>query len=325
MQGGQDATLSLSPLHSRGEGERSEQGGHLFLSSLRSLPRTAYPCRHRAPLFTLTLSLSLLLLLSACNRAPVTSWQGYAEGEYVYVAAPRSGRLLALAVRKGETVNAGAPLFRLDPEPEATAVAEARKRLEQAGFRRDDLGSGERPSEIAALVAQRDQARAARDLAQTELSRQESLFAENVTSRELLDRSRAALEQSRALVAELDARLTTARLGGRSGQRQALSAEAAALGEALRQAEWNLSQKSPMAPQSGLVFDTLFEIGELVPAGTPVVVLLPASGRKARFYVPEPQLAGLFTPATESSSASTAANSPPRSASSRRKPNIPRR
>jgi HlyD family secretion protein len=201
--------------------------------------------------------------------------------------------LLELAVRKGETIAAGAPLFRLDPEPEATVVAEARQRLEQAGFRRDDLGSGERPSEIAALIARREQARVARDLAQKEFIRQESLFSEHVTSRELLDRSRAALEQSRALVAELDARLTTARLGGRSGQRQALSAEAAALGEALRQAEWNLAQKSPMAQTSGLVFDTLFEVGELVPASTPVVVLLPASGRKARFYVPELQLASL--------------------------------
>ena len=246
----------------------------------------------RTPLI-LSFSLFLLLLLSACNRDPATSWQGYAEGEYVYVAAPRGGRLLELAVRKGENVNVGAPLFRLDPEPEATAVAEAQQRLEQAGFRRDDLGRGERPSEIAALQAQRDQARAARDLAQTELLRQESLFAENVTSRELLDRSRAAAQQSAATVAELDARLTTARLGGRSGQRQALSAEAAAIGEALRQAEWNLSQKSPAAPNSGLVFDTLFEVGELVPAGTPVVILLSASGRKARFYVPEPQLASL--------------------------------
>ncbi len=234
-----------------------------------------------------------LLILSACNRDPATSWQGYAEGEYVYVAAQRSGRLLEMAVRKGETVNAGTPLFRLDPEPEATAVAEAQQRLEQAGFRRDDLGSGERPSEIAALQAQREQARVARDLAQKELIRQESLFAENVTSRELLDRSRAAAQQTAAVVAELDARLTTARLGGRIGQRQALSAEAAALGEALRQAEWHLSQKSPTAPQSGLVFDTLFEVGELIPSGTPVVILLPETGRKARFYVPEPQLAGL--------------------------------
>lgn len=236
---------------------------------------------------------TILLLLTACQRDVATSWQGYAEGEYVYVAAPRSGRLLELPVRRGETITAGAPLFRLDPEPEAAVVAEAQRRYEQAGFRRADLESGERPSEIATLSAQREQARVARDLAQSELLRQENLFTGNATSREQLDRSRAAREQSRAAVTELDARLITARLGGRSKQKQALSAEAAALGEMLRQAEWNLAQKNPLAPTSGLVFDTLFEPGELVPAGAPVVVLLPASGRKARFFVPGPQLAAL--------------------------------
>lgn len=50
----------------------------------------------RTPHF-LILLLSLFLL-TACDRNPVTSWQGYAEGEYVYVAAPRGGRLLGWAV-----------------------------------------------------------------------------------------------------------------------------------------------------------------------------------------------------------------------------------
>lgn len=236
---------------------------------------------------------TLLFVLSACQTEKTRNWQGYAEGEYVYIAAPRSGRLLELAVRKGETVSSGVTLFQLDPEPEAAVVSEAQRRYEQAGFRREDLESGDRPSEIAALTAQREQARVARDLAQSEFLRQESLFTGNATSREQLDRSRAAREQSRAAVAELDARLTTARLGGRSNQKQALSAETAALGETLRQAQWNLAQKSLLAPISGLVFDTLFEVGELVPTGTPVVILLPEAGRKARFYVPEPQLAGL--------------------------------
>lgn len=242
------------------------------------------------PLF---LGLSFSCLLSACQRDSPPPWQGYGEGEYLYLASPRSGQLQALNVRKGETVNAGTPLFQLDPEPEKTSVAEARRRLEQAGFRRDDLGSGARPSEIATLAAQRDQARAARDLAEAEYLRQKNLFAAKVTTQEQLDRSRAEREKTQAAVAELDARLTTARLGGRTNQRQALSAEAAALSETLHQAEWNLGQKNLSAPKSGLVFDTLFEPGELVPAGRPVVILLPEEGRKALFYVPEEQLAGL--------------------------------
>lgn len=239
----------------------------------------------------LWLAAALVLLVSACRNEPGPLWQGYAEGEYVYVASPRSGRLLELAVRKGETVNPGALLYRLDPEPEASAVAEAQRRLDQAGFRAADLGEGERPSELAALAARRDQARAARDLAQAELARRERLFANDVIPREQLDQAASQFDQQQAAVAELDARLTTARLGGRRGQQQALSAEAAALGEALRVAEWNLSQKSPVAPGAALVFDTLYEVGELVPANSPVVVLLPPQGRKARFYVPETQLA----------------------------------
>jgi hypothetical protein len=38
------------------------------------------------------------------------------------------------------------------------------------------------------------------------------------------------------------------------------------------------------------VVDTLFVKGEWVPAGAPVVSLLPAANVKARFFVPEPQL-----------------------------------
>lgn len=235
----------------------------------------------------------LFLLLTACHSNEVTPWQGYAEGEYLYIAAQRSGRLQELSARRGERVAAGTPLFRLEPEPEASAAAEARQRLEQAGFRRDDLEQGARPSELAILEAQLMQAQVARDLAETEFVRQESLFAENVTPRELLDRSRATLDQASAAVTELQARLTSARLGGRNGLRHALNAEAKALKESLRLAEWNLAQKNLSAPTSGLVFDTLFEIGEVVPAGAPAIILLPETGRKARFFVPEAALSTL--------------------------------
>lgn len=239
------------------------------------------------------LGLLALLPLAGCSQGPAPGWQGYAEGVYVYVAASRGGRLLELPVRKGEEVQAGALLFRLDPEPEATALAEARQRLEQAGYRAADLASGERPSELEALQARREQARAALELARTELGRHERLQASGVIPREQLDRSRTEVKQKEGLVAELDALIATARLGGRSGQRQALSAEVDALREKVRQAEWQLEQKSVFATSSALVFDTLFEPGELVPAGTPVVVLLPPEGRKARFYVPEEAIASL--------------------------------
>ena len=53
------------------------------------------------------------------------------------------------------------------------------------------------------------------------------------------------------------------------------------------QAQWRLGQKTQPAPRSGLVHDTFFVPGEWVPAGKPVVSLLPPENIKLRFFVPE--------------------------------------
>ena len=47
------------------------------------------------------------------------------------------------------------------------------------------------------------------------------------------------------------------------------------------------------APVSGLVEDTFYAQGEWVPAGSPVVAMLPPQNIKVRFFVPEPQLGAL--------------------------------
>ncbi|MNN69017.1 putative efflux pump membrane fusion protein [compost metagenome] len=41
------------------------------------------------------------------------------------------------------------------------------------------------------------------------------------------------------------------------------------------------------ATQPGLVYDTPYRLGEWVPAGSPVVRMLPPGNVKVRFYVPE--------------------------------------
>jgi len=58
----------------------------------------------------------------------------------------------------------------------------------------------------------------------------------------------------------------------------------------LASADWNYTQKFQSAPQGGLVFDTLYRVGEWVDAGHPVVVLLPPSDIEVRAFVPETQI-----------------------------------
>ena len=209
------------------------------------------------------------------------------------VAAPRGGRLEQLPVRRGAGVEAGAHLFSLDAREEAAAVAEAEQQVARAEKQLADLGKGGRRSELAALTAARDQARSNRDLARSEAERRRELRQGGLVTAEEDERARTAFERAEALLAQREAELATARLGARNDQQQAAAAAVGAVRARLEQAQWALGEKRQAAPVAGLVFDTLFEPGEYVPAGRPVVSLLQQGNIQIRFFVPEPALSRL--------------------------------
>jgi HlyD family secretion protein len=216
--------------------------------------------------------------------------QGYVEGEFVYVASPLAGAVDALHVQRGQQVKAGEPLFALQDAPERAARDEAQRRLAQARANLEDARKGRRQPEIAALEAQLEQARAAQAFSEKEFARQQELLRTGAAARQEIDRARSASEQDRQRVAQLEAEMKTARLGARSDQIEAAEANVQAQEATLAKAEWDLSQKSQSAPAAGLVFDTLFRQGEWVPAGRPVVALLPPSNIKVRAFVPETRI-----------------------------------
>ncbi|WP_280153140.1 HlyD family efflux transporter periplasmic adaptor subunit [Piscinibacter sp. XHJ-5] len=238
-------------------------------------------------------AIALLVVLAGCSRAPDPAWSGYVEGEYVYVAAPLGGSLETLAVRRGEVVKQGAPLFALESASEQAAREEAAARLVGARAQASDAEKGRRPDELAVTQAQFAQARAEADVAAAEYERQRALLAQGFISRSRLDDARAAMEQSRQRVAEMTAALRVARLPAREDERLAAQASAQAAQQALRQSEWRTQQKQQRAPADATVADTYFRAGEWVPAGQPVVALLPPGQTKARFFVPEAELASL--------------------------------
>ena len=227
-------------------------------------------------------------MLVTCNRPPSDRVQGYVEGEFVYVASPFAGQLEALSVRRGGQVRAGEALFALERVSEKAARDEAERRLSQALANVEDARKGKRPTEIDSLKAQLKQAQAALRLSSREVVRQEGLREVPGAAVELeVDRARSARDQDRQRVAQLEADLNTALLGSRTDQVIAAEAEVRAREAALAKAEWEFAQKRQQAPKSGLVFDTLYREGEWVPAGRPVVVLLPPENIKVRAFVSE--------------------------------------
>lgn len=236
---------------------------------------------------------ALLLALSACQPAADTGWSGYAEGDYVYVAAPVAGTLAALPVAAGQPVASGALLFALDDVPARQASAEAVARQSVAQAQADNTAKGRRADEIAMTRAQLVQARAVAERADAEWQRQQTLVAQDFISRSRLDDARSAAVQARARVAELEAALRVAELPARPDEQRAARAGADAAGEVTAQARWRLQQTRQQAPLAAQVADTFYRVGEYVPAGQPVLSLLPPGGRKLRFYVPEAERGAL--------------------------------
>lgn len=231
------------------------------------------------------------MMLLAADAAPVL--HGYVEGEYARLAAPEGGRLSELRVARGDRVKAGSVVALLDAEDEEARLAQARARLGQAEATLADLREGKRTPEIDALLAQRAQAEASLRYSEAQYKRQKQLRAERVISEDRLDQSLTEYQRDQARLAELAAEIELARLPARADQIAAAEAAAAAVRAEVRQAEWRLGQRTLKAPADALVADTLFVEGEFVPAGTPVVSLLPPGNVKVRFFVPEPMLARL--------------------------------
>lgn len=238
-------------------------------------------------------ALGVLAILAGCADKPAPAWSGYAEGDYVYVAAPLAGALATLSVQAGQQVDAGAPLFALDDRPERAARAEGEARLAQAAAQAANLAKGRRADEIAVVQAQLAQARAQAELATADLARQQQLVAQGFISAARLDDAQAALAQARSRVAELSAALQVARLPSRGDERQAAQAATDAAAQALRQQQWREHQMRQAAPAAAVVADTYFRVGEWVGAGMPVVSLLPHGATKARFFVPEAEFGAL--------------------------------
>jgi HlyD family secretion protein len=240
-----------------------------------------------------TLVVVALITFAGCQRERAAGWQGYLEGEFVYVASPLAGRLEQLAVHKGARVEAGAPLFMLEQASEIAGQQEAANRLRSAKARLADLKKGLRPSELSALEARLEQARAAAELSKRELDRLSDLFKTGAIAASEFDRGRLTHDRNLRAVEELDAQLETARLGGRIDAIAAAEADVAAAAAAKDRADWAVNQKTQTAPRPALVYDTLYWQGEFVASGAPVISLLPPENLKARFFVPEAEFARL--------------------------------
>ena len=229
--------------------------------------------------------LVVCIIGTSCKKDEPVYFQGYLEADYIYISSETGGTLEELAVTKGDWVEKDILLFKLDATPLKALRDQARAQLRQARAQTADLEQPSRPSEISAQDAVVAQQQAVTELSAIVSKRQYELMQDGATPEEDYDQAQYTHQQNQAALLQTEAQLATAHLGSRTNQILAAHHNETAMKEALEHAEWQLKQTQKAVPTYSFVYDTLYRVGEYVPAGNPVVILLPPENIKLRFFV----------------------------------------
>ena len=199
-----------------------------------------------------TMIFALALFAAACGQRSSEVLQGYGEADYIYLASQETGVVAELFVREGDQVEAGAPIFRLDPDRlglQAESVAAQRNAL------------------VDALRAAQAQA----ELTRRTYARTAELAERGFAPRAKLDADRAARDGAAADV-------------------QRAQRELAGAGAERGLAETRVADLNGAAPAAGAIQQIYHRPGEVVAAGAPIAALLTPANMKVRFFAPEAML-----------------------------------
>ena len=231
-------------------------------------------------------SLSIALLLAACAKETPQAL-GTLEYDRVTLPAPVAERIVAIDVREGQQVEAGARLLVLErtrTEAQAEAArAEAQRQREALG----ELEAGPRQERIAQARAALAAAQAGAIDANAYYARLRPLGVRKLVAAADVDRARAASAsadaQAKLARAALDELLNGSR---REDIAQGEAAVRAAEAQATAQVA-TLDKLDVRAPRAGRIDSLPYKLGDQAPVGSPLAILLVGEAPYARVYVPE--------------------------------------
>lgn len=222
------------------------------------------------------------LLARRGAEAEGSAFTGYVVSDNIYMTAPAPGTLSEIAVRRGDRVAAGQPLFRIDPTVRAAETDRARAQISgaEAGVAQQRAALSRAQADLAA--AQADADRSGIEAARLAAAQREKPGA---VAQLQLDQATAAHKAALGRRDAARAALTSASAAISASQAQVRQAQAG-LASARRQ----LDDLAPVSPVAGRIEEIMFKPGESVAANAPVVAIVPDGEVKVRFYVPEPSL-----------------------------------
>ena len=192
---------------------------------------------------------------------PIIEWDEFIGRmqavETVEVRARVGGYLEALYMKEGDSVEAGDPLFLIDPRPYEAVLSEAKAALSEAKSAVVEAKALEVQS-----VAQRDQVAARLDLAKTQMARFGRLIKQRAVAQDEYDTKESVTQQAVADLAAANASIKSAKARTVSATAAVESAAAA-----VTTADLNVSFTQINAPISGRVSSAYETKGNLISGG----------------------------------------------------------
>src|SRR5918912_38348 len=201
----------------------------------------------------------------AAAGGTVLTVSGYVVAHHkIAVGAKVMGRVAWIGVEKGDRVEQGQTLVRLEDQEFRAQVAQARANLAAAQARLDQLRAGSRPQEKMKDRAGVIQAEANWRNAQAEFERVEKLYRSGVASKADLDRATMQRDSAAALLESAKQTSQMTDIGPRAEEIRAAEAQAQQMKAALDYAETQLASTEIKAPVTGTVLQRIVERGEMV-------------------------------------------------------------
>ena len=202
------------------------------------------------------------------GKTVILNAAGYIVAHHkIQVASKVVGRVLWIGVEKGDRVQEGQVIVRLEDDEYKAQLQQAAGQLKALEARLEELTNGSRPEEIA--VAQANVAQAKADLANAEitLKRTRELVREKVNAQQTLDDAEARVNSLRARVNSIEKTYELVKIGPRREVIDALRGQIIEAKGRMSFFETQLSNTIIKAPVTGTVLERNVEKGEFVTTG----------------------------------------------------------
>jgi membrane fusion protein (multidrug efflux system) len=202
----------------------------------------------------------------------ISTDNAYVGVQKVMITPDISGKIATIAVREGDRVTAGQPLFDIDPVPFQIAVTQAEARL--AGVRVDFSNI---KSDLAALDRLIELARQTVDLKAKDVERKQLLLASRASSQVDVDSATATVVAARTQLEQLVQRHSALLNQLRGDPNRPIEQHPPYIQAqaALDQAKRDLAHTTLRAPINGIATQVdSIQLGRYVTAGTPVFAMM---------------------------------------------------